>query len=389
VVGFLSAAALAVAPMVLTACTAKPPAPPPAGSPAVPEPSHAPAMAGGSSVELAAMTMPRATHTATALADGRVLVAGGCTTDGCGGTPDGGVTEFYEPGQRRFVPGPRMVQARMGHTATLLHDGRVLYAGGYPDEGRPPLATVEVFDPAEDRFIGVGAMATARGWHTATPLRDGRVLIVGGVDSSRALSAVEVFDPATNRVTAVAPLPGPRATHAAGVLADGRVLVAGGQTVPGHGRGIIGTAVVYDPDGDRWTPVGALQVARYKAAFAPLPDGGALVVGGQTADDAAARLATTERYDPSQATFQAGPTMSEPRYKISDAVAVLRDGRIVVAGGFGVDVLAGGQVTRIGPANPVERQFPTATELADGTVLVTGGYSERTQVTATALLVRP
>ena len=37
--------------------------------------------------------------------------------------------------------------------------GRILFAGGYPDEGRPPLASVEVFDPRSGRFTEVAAMA--------------------------------------------------------------------------------------------------------------------------------------------------------------------------------------------------------------------------------------
>ena len=91
-----------------------------------------------------------------------------------------------------------MVHARVGHTATLLADGRVLIAGGWPDEGRPPLSSVEVYDPSWNGFVEVGSMATGRGGHTATRLRDGRVLIVGGEDGP-AVSNVETLDPTTNR----------------------------------------------------------------------------------------------------------------------------------------------------------------------------------------------
>jgi hypothetical protein len=376
----LAAAGLAT---LLTACT-------PTGATEPTEPPSPPApVIEGASTAVGPMTMPRAAHTATALADGRVLIAGGCTANGCEGTPDGGRTEFYEPSTHRFAPGPPMIHGRVGHTATPLADGRILFTGGWPDEGRPPLASVEVFDPGSGRFTEVARLATGRGGHTATRLADGRVLLAGGADSRQALSTVELFDPATNRITAVAPMPAPRAAHAAARLADGRVLVAGGQSVPGHGRGIVGSALVYDPARDAWTPVGPLGQARYKTALVPLPDGGALVVGGQAGDAAAARLASTERYDPATTAFAAGPTLSEPRYKISDAVLVLRDGRVAVAGGFGVDVLTGPTVRTIAPGDPVERLFPTATELADGAVLVTGGSTERTRVTATAFLVRP
>jgi hypothetical protein len=100
---------------------------------------------------------------------------------------------------------------------------------------------------------------------------------------------------------------------------------------------------VYDPAADAWRQVGRLAVPKYKLAVAPLPDGGALVIGGQTADDPGARLSTTEAFDPRSGRFTAGAPMAEPRYKISDAVAALPDGRVAVAGGFGVEVYASGR----------------------------------------------
>jgi hypothetical protein len=333
--------------------------------------------------------MPRAAHTATVLPDGRVLIAGGCTLDGCGGTPAGGRTEIYDPRRQRFERGPAMVRARAGHTATALKDGRVLITGGYPDEGHPPMASIEVFDPASGRFTEVAAMAAGRGAHTATRLGDGRVLIVGGVSGRAALSSVEIFDPGTNRITAAAALPTAKATHGAARLTDGRVLVAGGQTGVGHGVALTESAFVYDPTSNRWKDVVGLSRPTYKLAIAPLPGGGAIVVGGQLADDPASRLATTEIYDHIAGAFRPGPTMSEPRYKISDAVVALPDGRVVIAGGFGVDVYHRGRLAHVAGSEGDERQFPAAVALNDGTVLVTGGYDDRTRVTASAVIVDP
>jgi hypothetical protein len=341
----------------------------------------------GSAIELPALTASRAGHTATLLADGRVLIVGGCSLDGCEGMLAG--AEFYEPTGRRFVAGPAMRQPRAGHTASPLPDGRVLVLGGYPAEGRGPLRQAEVFDPRSGGFAPAGEMASGRGAHTATRLADGRVLITGGVDGARALSAVELFDPATNTFRPAAPLPGPRATHGAALLRDGRVLIAGGQSGVGHGNALLDTAVVYDPAADIWTPTAPLTVAKYKLAIASLPDGGAIVIGGQTADEAAARLASTELFSPRTGRFTAGPVMAEPRYKISDAIVVLRDGRVVASGGFGAEVYAAGRFNPISGTPRVERQFPAAVALADGTVLVTGGYDDRTRVTGTAFLINP
>jgi hypothetical protein len=360
----------------------------------VPQRSSAPAQASpgagpptGPADRGPSMSVARASHTATALPDGRVLVAGGCSLEGCGGTREAARAEFYDPGRRAFVPGPEMTTPRMGHTATALADGRVLLVGGWPEESRPPLRTAELFDPAHGEFVATDvALTSRRGGHTATRLRDGRVLIVGGVDGLRALATVELFDPATGRFRGAAPLPGPRATHGAALLTDGRVLVVGGQSGVGHGRALLDTAAVYDPARDSWREVsGRLPAPTYKLAVAALPDGGALVVGGQTADDAAARLASTALFDPRTGRFRAGARMAEPRYKISDAVVVLPGGRVAVAGGFGVDVYAAGRFTRVA-TGAVERQFPATAALAGGALLVTGGYDDRTRVTATTIV---
>ena len=85
---------------VMSGCTGGPASPPAEpGGPGVTAPEP-PASADGP-------VRPRAVHTATLLADGRVLLVGGCATDGCttaAGTPE---VEFYEPGVG-FVAGPAM-----------------------------------------------------------------------------------------------------------------------------------------------------------------------------------------------------------------------------------------------------------------------------------------
>ncbi|GIF62506.1 hypothetical protein Ais01nite_05410 [Asanoa ishikariensis] len=130
-----------------------------------------------------------------------------------------------------------------------------------------------------------------------------------------------------------------------------------------------------------------MRVARAAHTATPLPDGRALVIGGQTADDAEARLATTLLFDPRGGRFTPAAPMAEPRYKISDAVVALPDGRLAVAGGYGVEVYADGRFSAAARGT-VERQYPAAAPLPDGSVLVTGGYDDRTRVTATVLLVR-
>src|SRR6185503_8569279 len=87
--------------------------------------------------------------------------------------------------------------ARAGHTATLLADGRVLIAGG---QNSGVTNTGEVFDPLTNTFGSPITMTTARSFHQASLMPDGRVLITGGNSGTGA--DAEFFNPATNTFAA-------------------------------------------------------------------------------------------------------------------------------------------------------------------------------------------
>src|SRR5260370_30368681 len=76
------------------------------------------------------MITARSGHTATLLNNGEVLIAGGL------GSPPGtnglDTAELYDPTTRTFSGTGSMTTPPAGHTATLLADGRVLLAGGIP-----------------------------------------------------------------------------------------------------------------------------------------------------------------------------------------------------------------------------------------------------------------
>src|SRR5437773_11976744 len=100
------------------------------------------------------MAYPRARHTATLLADGRVLVVGGLG-------PGRGNSEIYDPGTNKWSPAGNLISARANHQAVRLADGRVLVMGGR-QPGRP-LSSAEIFDPvlrswastrSEERRVG-------------------------------------------------------------------------------------------------------------------------------------------------------------------------------------------------------------------------------------------
>lgn len=126
-------------------------------------------------------------HTALRLLNGQVLVIGG------GGSVDLlASTELYDPATGVWTPTGSLATVRLGTTATLLPDGRVLVAGG-KGVGWVELASAELYDPASGAWTGVGDLGVARWLHTATALPDGRVLIAGGENASTPLASAEIF----------------------------------------------------------------------------------------------------------------------------------------------------------------------------------------------------
>jgi len=123
------------------------------------------------------MTTPRVLHTATPLADGTVLIAGGRRVVRSAGPTVVFVTyssaERYDPNTGTFQATGSMGTSRAYHSATLLPDGRVLIAGGvevtYLETTHSTTdairSSAELYDPAGGRFIPTGEMTTARYGH--------------------------------------------------------------------------------------------------------------------------------------------------------------------------------------------------------------------------------
>ena len=99
------------------------------------------------------------------LDNGRVLVAGGVGPNGRAVT----AAEIYDPVTNAWTAAAPMYQARAGHTATALFDGRVVLAGG--DDAGAPVDTLELFDPYAGVFTPATAhLTTARKSETGTKL---------------------------------------------------------------------------------------------------------------------------------------------------------------------------------------------------------------------------
>lgn len=179
--------------------------------------------------ETAPMVTPRRAHTATLLATGRVLVVGGERHD-TSFQPTASA-ELFDPTSGTWQQVAPMSVARASHTATLLATGHVLVAGGVtvPHDAEQG-ASAELYDPTSDTWTPLPRMEQARALHTATPLSNGAVLVAGGVDeTSSVLRSTELFDPATLQWVSVGLMSHGRLAHTAVLLEDGAVLAAGGE----------------------------------------------------------------------------------------------------------------------------------------------------------------
>jgi hypothetical protein len=255
-------------------------------------------------------------------------------------------------------PDGRLHDARFGATATPMHNGMVLIAGGIAlDTTASPVA--ELYDTARGGFLLTAGLLTGRAYHTATLLDNGKVLITGGVAANgRPVREAELYDPASGSFDPTGNLIAPRFDHAATILPNGKVLITGGNTTTAVITDI-SAAELFDPATGLFTPTG--QVKRY--------------------------------YDPEANIFWKQGTMNAIRAQ--HTATLMRDGKVLVAGGGDASGIAqvsaeiydpaSGKFTTVAPMNTARKQHQGIL-LGNGDVLIVGGVDAAGHVLASAEL---
>jgi Galactose oxidase, central domain len=347
------------------------------------------------------MSVPRSFHTATLLADGKVLIVGGAATTRLGGeTQPVTSAELYDPNTGTFTPSASMATPMVFPTATLLNDGRVLVVGrGYPFDACLK-NTAELYDPTTGTFSQTGSTVTNQLGGRAILLNDGRVLIAGGASACPRNEPVpianpELYDPSTDIFTPTGPFAttgsnfyvnGGPDISAVSLLPDGRVLIAGELN-----------SELYDPVTNTFSltspmttlcfggPTPPLYIAGRTATL--LANGKVLLTGGEHED--CGRYASAELYEPLTQKFVAAGEMT--RQRDNHAATLLPDGTVLISGGETSNCdsrgcFFAGTTTNVEAYDSFTRAFTvlgnmtarraghTVTLLLDGNVLIAGGY---------------
>ena len=276
------------------------------------------------------LTNARVGHTATLLPNGKVLVAGGRSQTGVATS-----VELYDPVAKVWTVGGGMTTTRFDHTATLLPNGKVLVAGGYRgDVGFPDWTGVEFYDPSSNTWTAGGTLLAARAQHTATLLPNGRVLLIGGARQTPAAPAVELYDPTANISTVAAASTLELNLGSATLLSSGSVLFVVGSQSSNSSNPAVAAAVLYNPSTNSWANAGTLSTWHDGHTATRLGNGAVLVVGGGTNSSRQGNNATdiVELYDPTANSWSVTKVLVQgPR--LLHTSTLLSSGAVLVVGG--------------------------------------------------------
>lgn len=278
------------------------------------------------------MHVARTLARAILLPNGSALVVGGCVNDCLSATTRS--AELYNPSSGAFTVTGSMIQARAEFGIALLANGQVLVVGGcsgYDANGCLAVTTkAEIYNPATGVWKATGSLRGARHAMNATRLASGKVLVAGGATASMdAINSSEIYDPSTGIWALGLKMVTARSDYASIMLGTGKILFMGGENINGVS---IGNTELYNPSTGTFAATGNMTATREEHTAVLLANGNVLVSGGNKKTlTTQTPLASAELYNPTTGKWTATGSMSSAR--AGHTSTVLTTGHVLNAGG--------------------------------------------------------
>lgn len=256
----------------------------------------------------------RGEQTSTLLADGSILIVGGCVEFGMAIKSCERRLALGNVNHWHSIPVADLNFARAHHAAHLLPNHRVFVIGSILDG----VNTAEEYDPESDIWSIIPYGKEQRFFRSE--MVNGQVLIMGGVFSrGSGIGNCFIYNPETKAFRETGSLNIPRWAFSSVVMANGNVFALGG-----HGSN---PPEIYCTQTDKWELIEPTRYPRRDPGLVNLPDSRVFVIGGNEAPDI-----PCEVFDPSTGTWAEAPTPKQYRRRFN-SVTTLADGRILIAGG--------------------------------------------------------
>lgn len=327
----------------------------------------------------------RGNHTATLLPNGQILIVGGATGSHSQDKRILESCEIIRPLTFQSVQTGSLTVARMSHTSTLLPNGRIIAVGGIVGSaisGYTETASAEFYSYTSELWTSAPPCHSARAHHTATLLHSGNLIVAGGASGSsissdytewEATNSVEQYDYRTNTWFALANMIESRFGHTATLLPNGKTLVTGGRNSQ---TGTLSTVEIYDPQSNSWERGPSMNHERLFHTATLLPNGEVVVTGGIYNSSA------TEIYN--YRTNQWTIARQNPENVIQQSATLLSTGQILFTNGIPVNTPSAGSPVEIySPTSdtweiidrfPISVRHSSSVLQADNSVLIIGGY---------------
>jgi len=270
-------------------------------------------------------------HRAVKVKNGDLVITGGSVA-----VNGSNVIEYLQNHNTDFYASGNAKRSRSFHTATLLDDNNILVTGGWAGGN-----SAEIVRTGNGPYIGLGVakMNFSRASHRAVKLDNGSVLITGGWKGLNGFwtgrdsqATAEVFVPSTRSFLNIGSMRVPRAGHTMTKLKDGRVLIVGGYKMDAEGKGLgITSAEIFDPSTSSFKKLaGRLRYGRGHHTATLLKDGRVLIAGGFYRDSKATDV--LEIFDPRTESFSVVKKQMTEKRAYHQAV-LLPDGKVFLVGG--------------------------------------------------------